>query len=402
MPENSNRLLVLDDEPDIVKFIAEVAANMGFDVAGAGTAHEFLGLLDDFRPSVIVLDLQIPQTDGIELLRQLVERDCKAHVLLVSGIDKRVIVTTYELGLSRGLSMIGTLEKPVFVEDLESKLSQVYEHARTIEAADLGRALDEQSLIPYYQPKAELVSGGRWVVNAVEALVRWQHPEYGLVMPDEFIPLAERAGLIGGLTEQVLDMSLSQVRRWREGGLELKCAVNLPPSLITDLNFPDRVAALLAQYGLDGSHLALEVTETATMQDPTRAMDILTRLRVKRIGLSLDDFGTGFSSLTRLYQMPFDEVKIDKSLILNVPHSREANTMVSSLIELGHNLGLKVCAEGVESRAALELLATLGCDTCQGYFLSRAVPAGEIPSFVSRWNAENSASVQTIDGAVSA
>ena len=171
----------------------------------------------------------------------------------------------------------------------------------------------------------------------------------------------------------------------------MSCAVNLPPSLVTDLSFPDRVAALLAQHGVDGSQLALEITETATMQNPTTTMDILTRLRVKRIGLSLDDFGTGYSSLTQLYQMPFNEMKIDKSLVTNVPHSREANTMVSSLIELGHNLGLTICAEGVENRAALDMLAIMGCDRCQGFFISRAVPAAEIPSLVDHWNHERPA-----------
>ena len=125
------------------------------------------------------------------------------------------------------------------------------------------------------------------------------------------------------------------------------------------------------------------------MQNPTVTMDILTRLRVKRIGLSLDDFGTGYSSLTQLYQMPFNEMKIDKSLVTNIPHSREANTMVGSLVELGHNLGLKICAEGVENSAALDLLAIMGCDRCQGFFISRAVPAGEISSLVNRWNRES-------------
>ena len=168
--------------------------------------------------------------------------------------------------------------------------------------------------------------------------------------------------------------------------------MNLPPSLVTDLSFPDRVAALLAENGVDGSQLVLEITETATIQNPTTTMAILTRLRVKRVGLSLDDFGTGYSSLTQLYQMPFNEMKIDKSLVMNVPHSREANTMVGSLIELGHNLGLKICAEGVENRAALDMLAIMGCDRCQGYFISRAIPAAEIASFVTQWNRDNPAS----------
>jgi EAL domain-containing protein (putative c-di-GMP-specific phosphodiesterase class I) len=158
------------------------------------------------------------------------------------------------------------------------------------------------------------------------------------------------------------------------------------------LTFPDRVAALLAENGVDGSQLVLEITETATIQNPTATMAILTRLRVKRVGLSLDDFGTGYSSLTQLYQMPFNEMKIDKSLVMNVPHSREANTMVGSLIELGHNLGLKICAEGVENRAALDMLAIMGCDRCQGYFISRAVPASDIASFAMQWNRDNPAS----------
>jgi EAL domain-containing protein (putative c-di-GMP-specific phosphodiesterase class I) len=122
------------------------------------------------------------------------------------------------------------------------------------------------------------------------------------------------------------------------------------------------------------------------MQDATNTMDILTRLRVKGFGLSIDDFGTGYSSITRLYQMPFDEMKIDKSLVMNVPHSREANTIVSSLIELAHNLGLRVCAEGVENRAALDLLQVLQCDRCQGFYISRAIPGRDIPRFVTQWN----------------
>jgi EAL domain-containing protein (putative c-di-GMP-specific phosphodiesterase class I) len=156
------------------------------------------------------------------------------------------------------------------------------------------------------------------------------------------------------------------------------------------LSFPDRVAASLAENGVDGKHLVLELTETATIQNPTATMAILTRLRVKGIGLSLDDFGTGYSSLTQLYQMPFSEMKIDKSLVMNVPQSPEATTMIGSLIELAHNLRLKVCAEGVENREALDALASMKCDRCQGYFISRAIPAAEVASFATRWNRENS------------
>jgi len=292
--------------------------------------------------------------------------------------------------VSRGLTMCGKLSKPVLATDLQTKLAAVLNQDRELSAADLRRGIAAGEIIPYYQPKATHTDRG-WVIDGVEALARWQHPRLGVVMPDEFVPLAERSGSIADLTNCVLGNALRQVREWNDQALPMSCAVNLPPSLVTDLSFPDRVAALLSQYGVDGSQLALEITETATMQNPTTTMDILTRLRVKRIGLSLDDFGTGYSSLTQLYQMPFNEMKIDKSLVTNVPHSREANTMVSSLIELGHNLGLTICAEGVENRAALDMLAIMGCDRCQGFFISRAVPAAQIPSLVDHWNRERPA-----------
>src|SRR4029077_11012417 len=193
--------------------------------------------------------------------------------------------------------------------DLQSKLAAVRHQDPEVDAADLRRGIAAKEFVPYYQPKATLVQNG-WVIGGVEALARWQHPRLGLVMPDEFIPLAERTGLIAELTSSMLGAALQQMRAWNDEQLKLTCAVNLPPTLVTDLSFPDRVAALLSQYSLDGSQLALEITETATMENPTMTMDILTRLRVKRIGLSLDDFGTGYSSLTQLYQMPFNEMKI--------------------------------------------------------------------------------------------
>jgi EAL domain-containing protein (putative c-di-GMP-specific phosphodiesterase class I) len=151
----------------------------------------------------------------------------------------------------------------------------------------------------------------------------------------------------------------------------------------------------LAMSGLSARRLELEITEAVLLQNTDATLASLHRLRELGVRISMDDFGTGYSSLTQLYQMPFNEMKIDKSLVMNVPHSREANTMVSSLIELGHNLGLKICAEGVENRAALDMLAIIGCDCCQGYFISRPVPASYIPSLVSHWNRESPAAAFT-------
>jgi len=390
MADNVNRLLIVDEDGAVADFVAAVARKIGYTVASVRSGAGFVQLLESFQPSLIVMDLHLSDTDGVELLRSLGARACTASVVLMSA-DERVLSAAHELGVSHGLAMCGTLEKPIVVADLQTKLAAMLHQSSELDTDDLRRGIANNEFVPYYQPKASLVQSG-WIIDGVEALARWQHPRLGLVMPHEFIPLAEQTGLIGDLTNVMLNAALRQVRAWREQGLRLTCAVNLPPSLVTDLSFPDRVAALLAENEVDGSQLVLEITETATIQNPTTTMAILTRLRVKRVGLSLDDFGTGYSSLTQLYLMPFNEMKIDKSLVMNVPHSREANTMVGSLIELGHNLGLKICAEGVENRAALDMLAIMGCDRCQGYFISRAVPAADIVSFATQWNGDNPAS----------
>jgi EAL domain-containing protein (putative c-di-GMP-specific phosphodiesterase class I)/CheY-like chemotaxis protein len=401
MTDNANRLLIVDDEPGVVDFIAVAAHQLDYTVASAGTAAEFLTLVDSFRPSLILMDLHLPDGDGVELLRMLVARGFKAPIVIMSGVEERVLAAAYELATSKGLKMYGTLAKPVLLPDLQMKLAAAQTtESGALDAHDLERGIAAGEIVPFYQPKASLTERG-WIIDGVEALARWQHPRLGVVMPDEFVPLAERTGAIADLTSSVLTAALAQLRAWNDEHLKLTCAVNLPPTLVTDLTFPDRVAELLGRYSLDGSQLVLEITETATMQNPTMTMDILTRLRVKRIGLSLDDFGTGYSSLTQLYQMPFNEMKIDKSLVINVPHSREANTMVGSLIELGHNLGLKICAEGVENRAALDMLAILNCDRCQGFFISRAVPAHDISSLVNHWNRESpAASFKALPSAV--
>ena len=385
MADNVNRLLIVEEDAAVVDSVAKVAKHVGYAVASTASAAGFVGLLESFRPSLVMMATHLPGTDGA-LLQSLASRASTTNVLLTGKADQRLRAAAHERGLT-----CRTLATPIDFLDLSTTLAAMLHQSSALDADDLRRGVASGELVPYYQPKASLVEGD-WVIDGVEALARWQHPRLGLVMPNDFIPLAEQTGLISNLTTTMLNAALRQVRAWQEQGLDLSCAVNLPPSLVTDLGFPDRVAALLAENDVDASQLVLEITETATIQNPTATMAILTRLRVQRVGLALDDFGTGYSSLTQLYEMPFSEMKIDKSLIVNMPHSREANAMVGSLIELGHNLGLKICAEGVENRTALGMLAAMGCDRCQGYFISRAIPASDVASFATQWNRDSSGS----------
>lgn len=377
MPDG-NRVLVVDDQEDILDFVSQVAEGVGYDVATATNAGDFRNELGHFVPTLIVLDLQMPGTDGIELLRFLGRQAVKAPVLISSGMDSRVLTSAEQFARSVGLTVAGVMQKPIMLGDLEALLERYRVATASIELNELARSIDRGQLVLHYQPKAHREAGS-WRIAAVEALLRWNHPDLGLVYPDRFIPLAEENSLIAAMTDWVLQEGIRQVGDWQAQGLELSLAVNMSPRLVTDLEFPDRLSELVRQHRIDNRRLVLEITETAALEDPTRTMDILTRLRVKGFGLALDDFGTGYSSLTQLYRMPFNELKIDKSLGMELHTSREAQTMVRSLVDLAHNLGLKVCTEGVETRKALELLEGVGCDYVQGYYLGRPMAAAAIP-----------------------
>ena len=254
-----------------------------------------------------------------------------------------------------------------------------YSPHRLALAAELRRALDERELVLHYQPKAELSSGR---VVGVEALVRWQHPEQGLLGPDQFIPLAEATGLIRELTLRVLDDALRQQRAWREAGIDIRVAVNLSARDLHDLSLPETTARLLATHGVPPSSLELEITESVIVADPMRARAILSRLSEMGIVLAIDDYGTGYSSLGYLKRLPIDQMKIDRSFVTHVPDDRNDAAIVRSTIELGRNLGLEVVAEGVETAAAWVYLKTLGCDFAQGHYLGKPVPAGRVPALV--------------------
>jgi EAL domain-containing protein (putative c-di-GMP-specific phosphodiesterase class I) len=216
----------------------------------------------------------------------------------------------------------------------------------------------------------------------VEALVRWRHPTRGLLYPDSFIELAEQAGLMKPLTLSVLDQALAQSARWRADGLDLAVAVNVSPSNLVDLALPDQVADLLDRYGLPTSALTLEVTEAILMQERERAMAVLSRLRSAGVGISIDDYGTGYSSLAYLAELPVTELKLDRSFVSRIVGDAGVAAIVRSTIDLAHALGLVLVAEGVEDEASLVLLATFGCDVAQGYHLSRPLAADPLTAWL--------------------
>ncbi len=376
-----NRLLTVDDDPRISRLVHRVAEKIGFDSLEISDSTEFEGAFSDFKPDVILLDLNMPGTDGVELLRFLAGQKSRAAIFLISGVDARVIHTTARLGRELGLNMAGELHKPVEVAGLQSELAKHYREDTKITESDLAEALESDQLFVRYQPKMDLKS--RHVVGA-EALVRLRHPDRGEVFPDDFIPLAEASKQIAALTDKVLETVLEESARVKKRWHDLTFAVNLSPILLSDLTLPDRVIETLGAHDFDPSRLVLEVTESGAMEDPAATMDILARLRLKGVQLSIDDFGTGYSSLVQLYRLPYSEIKIDKSFTIEMKSDIEAETIVRSIIGLGHSIGLKVVAEGIEDQETMDALADLGCDIGQGYYISRPKEAPQFEEWLNQ------------------
>jgi EAL domain-containing protein (putative c-di-GMP-specific phosphodiesterase class I) len=255
----------------------------------------------------------------------------------------------------------------VFHEDQDTSTRE-----RLTLLGELRQAITRGEIVLHYQPKLTLADGK---LVGVEALARWQHPERGLLSPAEFIPIAESTGLIVPLTLHVLDLALAQMRRWRSAGHDFGVAVNLSPRCLAEPELTEQVTQMLWRYHVPATSLELEITENTLAHDPERALATLTALDQAGIRISIDDFGTGYSSMSYLKRLPVSELKVDRSFVAGMLACADDEVLVRSLVELGHNLGLTVVAEGVEDDATLHALGEVGCDVAQGYFLARPMPA---------------------------
>jgi EAL domain-containing protein (putative c-di-GMP-specific phosphodiesterase class I) len=380
----NRRILILDDDAAVGQTIQWIAESLGFEAEFVIRPEEFFQRLDQMSPDIITIDLVMPKLDGVEIIRLLAERKCRAKIVISSGMGSRVLEAAQRSALEHGLSILGVISKPISKEALhllvgdgsecdqlpwieeQSAYGEVFEITRQ----DLQNALDRHEFILAYQPKIECRSG---LTVGFEALVRWKHPDRGIVMPNDFIPLAENAGLIDPLTEQIFEQSLE----WFSQSFPQsnpKLSLNISAKSLVDIQMADNLSALCQRFQIDTERVVLELTETSAMVDPILSLDLLTRLRVKGFHLSIDDFGTGFSSMVQLVRLPFSEIKVDRSFVMQAPHSSESRSVIKSIVELGHSLGLLVTAEGVENLKTLDYLNSLGCDLAQGYFIARPMP----------------------------
>lgn len=377
----------MDADPAARRQFGRVAESRQLEAVILEDSDSFEAEYLRLEPNLVVLDLTLPRSQRVSILRYLAEIRSASPIIMTTDGHSGHAESTERMASSLGLTVAAVLTRPVDPEAFEQQLDQIGAASRPdsrrsvpVTESDLAGAISRDELLLVYQPVVSLLSGE---AIGVEALVRWQHPDFGLVRPDDFIPLAEESGLISPLTYWVLERAVTEMGALQIGSRAIDVSVNLSPHLLEDLELPNRVNEMLGDMNFSRDRLMFEVTESGAMEDPNRSMDILVRLCLKNIRLSIDDFGTGYSSLLQLYRLPFCEIKIDKSFVQKALTRNEALAVVKSTVSLGRNLELRVVAEGIEDEATRKFMVQLGCDLAQGFFFGAPLPAADLLAWLA-------------------
>jgi EAL domain-containing protein (putative c-di-GMP-specific phosphodiesterase class I)/CheY-like chemotaxis protein len=349
-------------------------------VFSAADGRAALDMLADLDPPVdiVISDLDMPGMDGMEFIRHLGESKAPVSLIVASALDRALVASVEAMTRAYEVNLLGAIEKPATAKKLQALLERYVPSAarratpvvESISAAEIAEGLCGGQFEAFFQPKVDIVTRQ---VKGAEANARWRHPARGLVSPAAFIALLEASRLIDSLTESVLKSAASNCRRWRDAGCNMNVSVNLSLTMLSDTALADRMRTIVEAEGLQPQHVMFEVTESAAAGNLGKALENLSRLRMKGFGLSIDDYGTGYSSMERLARVPFTELKIDKSFVQNALSDPSSRAMLESSLEMAAKLRITAVAEGVETQAQWDLLRDLGCTLAQGYFIAKPV-----------------------------
>jgi len=374
-----------------LSFLAQLGVSQVIEAADGREA------LDKIRAStwpvdVVLCDLDMPGMDGVQFIRHLAEDQLVTSIILQSGLESQLIASVEGMARAHGLTVLGTIEKPVTAQKLYNLLSKYKPGAvprkvvpPAIAPEEIRRGLLENEFIAYYQPKVEFQT---LRLAGVEALARWRHHEKGLLLPGSFIEVAEANGLIDSLTVRMIEISLAQHRAWADKGFVLPVAVNLSLAYLGMANVADIVHGLAMRIGVSPKLVILEVTESLVTTNLANVLENLARLRMRGFGISIDDYGTGFSSMQQLTRIPFTELKIDQSFVTGATNRPNLRVILESSLQLAHKLGLVAVAEGIEKDEEWALLKSLNCDLAQGYFIARPMPGDAVPDWNASWSTQ--------------
>jgi len=391
--QSARSVLVVDDDEFVRGVLSRQLAGLG---ARVHTAHDGDGarrILQQEGPfDVVLCDLKMPGVDGIELLRDVAFARSGAALVLMSSCDVRTLTAVEQLAQARQLRLLGVVSKPLGTATLQGLLERLDREGApaqdpapapavpAVSAEELRAAIAAEQIDVHIQPKVDLATGQ---LAGAEALARWLKPDGSILMPDAFLGVAESAGLMDALTDLVLRQALGACGAWQAQGLRTSIAINLAASSLEQLDLPERIAAEAQRHGVTPDQVILEITESGVTRDFARALDVVTRLRLRGFRLAVDDFGVGYSSLERLRHFPFTELKLGRAFVDGAARSPELRSIAESAIQLAHSLQLDTCAEGVETRADLDVMRALGCELVQGYFLCRPMPKALLPGWVA-------------------
>jgi len=389
------RFLVAEDHDFQRRTLVRILASLGaLEVFEAADGRAALHVLRDAGRTVdiIVCDLDMPEMDGMEFIRHVGEAGVQVSVILSSALDRHLIASVETMTTAYGMNLLGAIEKPATPQKLRDLIAR---HgimparrkgapAAAFPVAEVLAGLRAGQFEPFFQAKVEMATGR--IVGA-EALARWRHPERGIVSPGAFVGVLEAAGQADTLTWVMLEKSVAAARAWQEQGLTASVSVNLSLTSLSDPTLAERITDTVRREGLDARALILEITETAAMTDVGRCLENLARLRVKGFGLSIDDYGTGYSSMQQLARIPFTELKLDQSFVTNCAANAQHQAIIESSLDMARRLRLKTVAEGVETLADWTFLRDLGCEAGQGYFIAKPLPLGELLRWAGEWEA---------------
>jgi EAL domain-containing protein (putative c-di-GMP-specific phosphodiesterase class I)/CheY-like chemotaxis protein len=384
-------VMVVDDSIVQNQHATDLCRQLGLHIVGqAHNGQHALDLLDQLPkpPDLLLIDLEMPVMDGIVLIQQLAQKNQFCSILVVSSREPALLSSVKTMIKAYGLPVVDALAKPLNIQVLTAALTR-YETTLLPESmaqpqvvvhiAEIAAAISGQQFIAYFQPKIRLSNG---MISGVEALVRWNHPKKGMIFPNDFIALAEEHGLIHEITLQMLQMSLTWLKYWQSHGLNLSVAINLSAGALADLSLVEQIGNQVAAAGIEPKRIILEITETAVMANVALSLTTLARLRLNGFGLSIDDYGTGFSSMQQLARIPFTELKIDRSFVDGASESLQLENIVSIAIDTAKKLGLSSVAEGIETEADWHVVRRLGCDVAQGYLVAKPMPGDALIEWI--------------------
>ena len=394
-PFRQVRALLLDDSAfsrGVGRRILKSAGLNAIEEASGGQLALDLLRKADQSIDIVFCDLMMPDMDGVEFVRHVSILPKPPAFVFVSGANAALLSAVENAAKARGLRVLGVIQKPLTLATARRVLG-LFGNATpaagggrpavSVTPEELEAALANDQLLLHFQPKVALSSGA---LNGFESLVRWQHPDHGMIPPGAFVAMAEKNGLIGTMTDRTMTLALRQSAAWAAVGLHTTVSLNLSAHMLVDVDLPDRLVAEAAQFGVDPRQVCLEVTETGLFQDVANSLEILVRLNMKGFSLSIDDFGTGYSSMEQLSRIPFAEIKIDRAFVHGAAEKRKARAILESSVDLGRKLGMSVVAEGAETQEDWDLLRKTGLDLVQGYFIAKPMAAEDAHAWSEAWN----------------